>query len=130
MLVARTAAGIPIAYQATWSEWKGYRLRVEVYGRQGMALAHYPPLLNMVVRRDADGRRTRSWMLYPRTNLRERLLGWQKTAGDAFTAELTDFLRLRAGGSAACATGLDGLRAVEFAAAAERSAATGAIVAV
>jgi predicted dehydrogenase len=81
LVVARTAEGVSIAYQATWSEWKGYRLRVEVYGQLGMALAHYPPLLNLVVRRnESDGSRRRSWVLYPFTNVRERLLGWERTA--------------------------------------------------
>jgi UDP-N-acetylglucosamine 3-dehydrogenase len=128
MLLARSAGGVPLVYQATWSEWKGYRLRVEVYGRDGMALAHYPPLLNMIVRRGQAGRRARTWKLHARINVRERLLGWERTASDAFDAELTDFLGLLSGASGSCAVGVDGLRAVQFAAAAERSAASGSAV--
>jgi predicted dehydrogenase len=130
IVLARTADDIPITYQATWSEWKGYRLRVEVYGQQGMALAHYPPLLNLIWRRTADGRRRRSWKLSPAMNVRERLRGWQVTAEEAFAAELADFLRLLDGGQASCATGLDGLRAVAFAAAAVRSSSIGGPVTV
>ena len=126
IVLARTADGVPITYQATWTEWKGYRLRVEVYGERGMALAHYPPLLNLIWRRvGAEGRRERSWELYPYINVRERLRGWQVTAQDAFAAELADFVRRLDGGPADCATGLDGLRAVAFAEAATRSSSTG-----
>ncbi len=124
IVLARTAEGIPISYQATWSEWKGYRLRLEVYGRDGMALAHYPPLLNLLVRRGPDGRRRRTWTLHPWLNLRERVRGWQVTAEDAFAAELDEFLRLVRDGQGDCGTGLDGLRAVQFAEAAVRSSET------
>lgn len=129
LVLARTADGVPISYQATWSEWKGYRLRVEIYGRQGMALAYYPPLMNLVWRRvGSAGRRERSWKLYPYLNVRERLRGWQVTAEDAFAAELADFVRRLDGGASAGATGLDGLRAVAFAAAAIQSSSTGTTV--
>jgi predicted dehydrogenase len=126
LVIARTAGGVPISYQATWSEWKGYRLRVEVYGERGMAMAFYPPLLNLVWERSAEsGARRRRWRLYPALNLREKLRGWQVTAEDAFAAELADFVRLIRGEPAACATGLDGLRAVAFATAAGLSSETG-----
>jgi predicted dehydrogenase len=127
LVIARTADGVPILYQATWSEWKGYRLRVEVYGRLGMALAHYPPLLNLVVRR-VNGARRREWQFYPILNVRERLRGWQATAQDAFAAELADFLRQLGGKPGSCATGSDGVRAVEFAHAAARSSEKGETV--
>ena len=121
MVIATTKSGVSISYHATWSEWKGYRLRVEVYGRHGMALGFYPPLLNLLWRRADDGTRRRSWVLHTRLNLRERFRGWEVTARDAFAAELTDFLKLLDGKPGACATGLDGLRAVQFAEAATRS---------
>ena len=130
LVIATTDDGVPITYQATWSEWKGYRLRVEVYGRDGMALAHYPPLLNLIWRRAADGTRRRSWSLYPWLNVRERLRGWEVTAEDAFAAELDGFLRRLDGAATAGATGLDGLRAVELADAADRSSTQGVSVTV
>jgi predicted dehydrogenase len=128
LVLARTSAGVPISYQATWSEWKGYRLRVEVYGQGGMAFAFYPPLLNLVWTRSESGVRQRRWQLYPSLNLREKFRGWQLTAEDAFAAELDDFLRLLRNEPAACATGLDGLRSVQFADAAMRSSEAGRVV--
>lgn len=125
MLVARTAGNVPISYQATWSEWKGYRIRVEVYGRDGMALGHYPPLRNFIVRRTRSGGAIRrEWKLYPALNVRERVRGWEATAKDAFAAELVDFVAQLDGAAGSCATGLDGLRAVAFAHAAMRSSET------
>jgi predicted dehydrogenase len=128
LVLARTSTGVPISYQATWSEWKGYRLRLEVYGHRGMALAFYPPLLNLVWTRSESGARQRRWKLYPSLNLREKFRGWQLTADDAFAAELDEVLRRLRNEPAACATGLDGLRAVQFADAAIRSSETGQVV--
>jgi predicted dehydrogenase len=127
IVLARDVSAIPITYQATWTEWKGYRLRVEVYGRDGMALGSYPPLFNLIVRRDGD-RFRRAFDLHPSVNLRERWFGWTRTAEDAFTAELTDFLGLLEGRPGLCATGADGLRAVAFADAARRSSDSGTTV--
>jgi predicted dehydrogenase len=127
IVLARTSRGIPVVYQATWTEWKGYRLRIEVYGRDGMALGSYPPLVNLVVRRKGKTFR-RKWDLHPAVNLRERWYGWTRTAEDAFTAELTDFLGMLDGRPGVAATGVDGLRAVEFAAASARSSETGSAI--
>ena len=90
-----------------------------------MALGYYPPLVNFVVRRSAsNGHRRREWDLHPVFNIRERLLGWEATAEAAFAAELADFVGWLGGTAGSCASGLDGLRAVEFASAAARSSET------
>jgi predicted dehydrogenase len=85
-----------------------------------MVLGSYPPLFNLVVLRDGN-RFRRTWQFHPLINVRERLQGWTRTAEDAFTAELTDFLGMLEGRAGLAATGLDGLKAVEFAVASELS---------
>lgn len=122
-------SGVPVSYQATWGEWKGYRLRVEAYGELGMVGAYYAPLFNLMITREkAGGRRRRTMRFYPRENLRERVLGWQVTARAAFAQELADFLRMIEGEQVALADGLAGLRAAEIAAAVYQSSAKGAAV--
>ncbi len=129
LVIMKTADGIPVRYQATWSEWKGYRLALEVYGDRGMVGAYYAPMTNLIVSTDqARASRTRQLRLYPWINLREKLRGWQTTAENAFLDELTDFLRLIGGQATRIADGRDGLRAVAVAHAAYESSATGLTV--
>src|SRR5688572_23122484 len=39
--IMHTKAGVPITYQATWTEWRGFHWHVDVYGSLGMARAAY-----------------------------------------------------------------------------------------
>jgi predicted dehydrogenase len=129
LALMKTASGIPVRYQATWSEWKGYRLALEVYGARGMAGAYYAPMMNMTVTTDESRRRrTRRLNLHPWVNVREKLRGWQTTATLAFADELADFLGAIAGRQTRIADGYAGLRAVAIAHAVEASSAAGAPV--
>jgi predicted dehydrogenase len=131
LAVMTTVRGIPVSYQATWSEWKGYRLALEVYGATGMVGAYYAPMMNVTVITDqARAHRTRTFNLHAWVNLREKLRGWQTTATIAFTDELTDFLNMIAGRPARIASGAAGLRAVAIARAVEESSASGGSVCV
>jgi predicted dehydrogenase len=124
----RSAAGVPIAYHATWTEWRGYTFRLEAYGEGGLIRAQYGPMLNEVVLRRTGGGRSRRWKLYPRANLRDRLLGWRATARRTFGEELRDFARMVAGERSVLADGHDGLRAVELAEAVYESSRRRAVV--
>ena len=104
---------------ASWSEWRGYRWHVDVYGEQGVARAWYGPHYGAATFR--DGRRLRR--VFPASNAREKLRGWQSTVVRCFEGELRDFARRIADSGAAtpAATGVDGVRAVEIAHAVYRS---------
>jgi predicted dehydrogenase len=135
LAIMRTAAGIPVRYQATWSEWKGYRLWIEAYGRDGMAGAYYAPMSNLLITRGGTrSKRRRRAFLHPWINVREKIAGWQTTAQRAFAEEFHDFLRLiagprgRSGPPEAIADGVAGLRAVQVAHAVYESSRTGASV--
>jgi predicted dehydrogenase len=127
LAIMRTAAGIPVRYQATWSEWKGYRLWIEAYGHNGMAGAYYAPMINLLVTRGAgSSRRARRVFLHPWINVREKIAGWQTTAERAFAEEFGDFLRLISEQrNGRIADGLAGLRAVQIAHAVYESSRTG-----
>ena len=114
-----TERGIPVAYHATWAEWKGYRLVLEVYGQEAVHRAFYAPMVNMHA---ARGSRRGSWNLHPWVNLREKFVGWETTAVISFTDELEDLVgALKGEGWGSLASGEDGLRAVEVAGAVYRS---------
>lgn len=94
----KTESGLPIAYHATWGEWKGYRLGLEIYGTLGLMRASYAPMLTLEAW-PGKGRGRQRWNFYPWINLREKLRGWETTAEQAFYEELDDFLRARQGDS-------------------------------
>jgi predicted dehydrogenase len=128
MAVFRGRTGIAAIYQATWTEWKGYRVFVEAYGDRGMVRAYYAPMFNLLIARDENGRRRRQVKLYPSVMVREKLRGWESTTLGTFEEELRDFLKMSAGETVPLADGWSGLRAVEIAHAVYRSSTTGEVV--
>jgi predicted dehydrogenase len=131
MVIMKSARGFPVVYQSTWSEWRGFRLSVDVYGTRGMARAFYAPMFNMLITQDRPGAaRKRSVEFYPEIVLREKLRGWQSTAKRSFADELREFvLRVRGEPAPNLATGWDGIRANEIAEAVYRSTAEDRVVA-
>lgn len=129
LAVLKADNGISGLYQATWSEWKGYRFFLEAYGDRGMVRAYYAPMFNLLITQDKPGgRRTRRMKFYPEIMLREKLKGWQTTTYQTFQEELADFLRMIHGERVPLADGWAGARAVEIAHAVYRSSVTGSPV--
>jgi predicted dehydrogenase len=120
--VMRTVRDIPVLYQATWTEWKGYRTFLEAYGDLGMVRASYAPMFNMLVTQDKPGgARKRKLKLYPEIIVREKLKGWETTTRITFDEELEDFLHMIAGETVRLADGKAGVHAIEVAQAVYRS---------
>jgi predicted dehydrogenase len=130
LAIFTSPAGIPAVYQATWTEWKGYRFYVEAYGDLGMVRGYYAPMFNLLVTQTKPGGpRKRKIKLYPEIILREKLRSWTSTALISFREELQDFLELLAGNETVpLADGAAGLRAMEIADAVYRSTASGKAV--
>lgn len=126
LAVFRNPAGLAASYQATWNEWRGYQVAIEVYGRHGMVRGCYAPMQNLLITHAEPGAPRRAVRKrYPEVIVREKLRGWQSTTRITFEEELVDFLARIAGGSGGrLADGHDGLRAVEVSEALRRSAAS------
>jgi predicted dehydrogenase len=121
MAVFRSPEGVPASYHATWTEWKGYRTFVEVYGDKGMARGAYAPMQNLLIVNE-NGRQKKVHRFYPKIMIREKLKSWKSTALISFMEELRDFLEMTAGKvDVPLADGYDGLRSVELAAAVRES---------
>jgi predicted dehydrogenase len=129
--VMRTERGIPVIYQATWDEWRGYNWYLDVYGTRGMVRASYAPMFNLLVTQERPGApRRAATRRYPEIMVREKLRGWQTTTKLSFDDELREFLRMVGGADdAAIADGWAGVRANEIAAALYRSTAEGRAIA-
>ena len=122
MAIMKNDAGVAAIYQATWAEWKGYKIFIEAYGERGMVRASYAPMFNLLVTQDRPGGpRRRRVKLYPELIVREKLRGWQSTTYATFEAELSDFVARLDGAVVPLADGWAGLRAVEIAAAVRES---------
>lgn len=125
----RSPAGKVACFQASWSEWRGYRWWIELYGTRGCVRASYPPMLTHAVWTEKPGGRScrkRYW--FPKLQVMERLRSYRWTAIQSFRDELTAFARTIAGEKSALALGWDGLRSVEIAHAVYQAAAPGAPV--
>ena len=107
---------------ATWSEWRGYRFQVEVYGDRGMVQAQYGPMMNTLVYMDrTGGTRHRQRHLFRMSAIQEKLRGWQWSVEKSLRHELADFVKLTQGKNGTIADGFAGFRAVEIANAIYRS---------
>ena len=126
MAIFKTSEGVPIYYQATWNEWRGYHIYVDVYGDKGMVRAYYAPMFNLLVTMDEPGAaRKKTYKTYPEIILREKLFGWQTTTKRTFDDELKEFLRMVKGEAGRMADAWAGFRAVEIANAVQTSSRTG-----
>jgi predicted dehydrogenase len=129
LAIFKSDAGIPAFYQATWTEWKGYRFYIDAYGDRGMVRAYYAPMFNLLVTQPRPGGpRKRTTKFYPEIILREKLKGWQTTTYLSFQDELVDFLRMIRGEPVPLADGWSGVRAVEIAQAVYQSSTTGSLI--
>ena len=114
----RNPAGKVAVLQASWSEWRGYRFSIEIYGTQGCIRASYPPMLTtmtQIIRAEPRPRRRRRTFLFPLYRVVERLRSYRWTAIKSFQHELEALERTIAGEKTPLALGWDGLRAVEIA---------------
>ncbi len=129
MAVFRNPEGIAASYHTTWTEWKGYKSFVEVYGDKGMARGAYAPMQAMLIVKTDDGGFKKTQKFYPEIMVREKLKTWKATALISFKEELEDFLKMTAGDvNVPLADGYAGLRALEVAAAVRESTKSSTVV--
>jgi predicted dehydrogenase len=115
-VLMRTAAGRLGSLHASWTEWRGYRFYVDIYGTRGAIRVWYPPMLTILYERRAGSakRGRRKIFFFPMMQVQERLRSYLWTVEQSFVAEQLDFMQRVAGGSGVGASGVDGLRAVEL----------------
>lgn len=126
MAIFRNAAGITATYHATWDEWQGYEVAIEVYGPKGMVRGAYAPMQALLITHEKPGGpRTVVKKRYLDIAIREKLRSWTTTTQATFDGELADWLRRMQGGTGgALATGVDGVRSLQVRDAVVQSSAT------
>jgi predicted dehydrogenase len=117
MVLMRSREGRLGMLHASWTEWRGYRFYVDIFGTEGSVRLWYPPMLTILHERPLKsakrGRRNIFW--FPTFQIQERLRSYRWTIVQSFIAEHLDLMERIAGRVGVGATGDDGLRAVELA---------------
>ncbi|HEX7070338.1 MAG TPA: Gfo/Idh/MocA family oxidoreductase [Rhodothermales bacterium] len=125
----RSKSGRIASLQASWTEWRGYQLKVEIYGTLGCIRMWCFPMITQVVWADKIGGRTRKKThLFPKTQLTEKLHSYRRIVVDSFVEEIDAFVKAANGGKSNVATGRDGLLTIEVADGATRMEPAGAAV--
>lgn len=114
-LLLRSEAGRVATLQASWTEWRGYGYRVEIYGTEGFLRFGYPPLYLIHGHRRPGGGVSTRRHLFPLYQLQERLRGWQWALEETLVREMDAWLGALGRGDAPPVDGRDGWEAVRLA---------------
>ncbi len=117
-VLLQNEAGKIASLQASWTEWRGYRLMVEIFGTRGCIRATCFPMITEVMQTEELGRnprKKRHW--FPYSNVMEHLRSYRWVVVQSFVKELEAFAAATRGEETALATGHDGLVTIEVAAA-------------
>jgi predicted dehydrogenase len=112
----KSPAGKLASLHASWTEWRGYRLGLEIYGTRGCVRASYPPMMARLIWLDAaSGRAQRRFYLFPKLQIAERMRSYRWTVLGSFREELSAFTEAAKGRKTPLALGWDGFRSVQIA---------------
>jgi predicted dehydrogenase len=119
-LLMRSSHGVVATLHASWTEWGRYEFRVELVGTLGKITATCFPMRTEVLWTDRTGGRTRSERHnFIGTMLGEHARSYRWVVARSFAREYEGFASRVAGRPSNIASGLDGLRAIEIACAAQ-----------
>ena len=118
-LLLKSREGRVATLQASWTEWRGYGYRLEIYGTQGFIRFGYPPLHLSHGRRGSDGRVGVRRHLFPAYQLLERIRGWEWGLVETLVRDLDGWGRAILDGGPPPIDGRAGLEAVRIALSAE-----------
>jgi predicted dehydrogenase len=117
-LVMKSPSGAVATLHASWTEWKGYKFLIEIYGDQGCIRAScFPMFAELIANGSSSSKAKRKREMFPYINLMEHLRTYRWIVLDSLKKELRSFAAAIRKETSAIATGTDGLRAVEIAAA-------------
>jgi len=115
-LVLRNSSNRIATLQASWTEWKGFRFSIEIYGSLGcIRLSCFPMVTQILQTHQTGGAITRKTFRFPWIHVMEHLKSYRWVIIKSFVQEMNEFAKAVRGEPAQIATGFDGLRAVEIA---------------
>lgn len=112
----KNKAGKIATLQASWTEWRGYRLQIDLYGSKGyITLRCFPMITSASWKSDKDGKHYKKTFYFPRIFVMEHLRSYRWVVTDSFIKEIQSFINEVNGQSSLIASGKDGLQAVKVA---------------
>lgn len=114
-VLMKSASGRVGTLHSSWTEWRGYGYRVEVYGTAGSVRFGYSPLWLVETRGTPGGPMKRRLHAFLKYQVKERLRGWQWSLEETLAADIHDWVEAIRRGREAPASGVDGLEAVRIA---------------
>ena len=112
----RGTGGRIASLHASWNEWRGYQLLVEIYGTRGCIRTWCFPMKTEVTwSAERAGRMRRKTDRFLGTMAMEHLKSYRWVVVQSFVAEQQEFERATRGEPSLAATGRDGLKALEVA---------------
>lgn len=116
LALLRSSKGRIASIHASWNEWRGYILRIELYGTLGCIRAWcFPMICEVVWAGERGGKTRRRRHLFPRVHLMEKIKSYRWVVVQSFVQEIEAFAQAVNGETSRVATGFDGLQAVEIA---------------
>lgn len=114
-VLMRSAAGRIASVQGSWTEWRGYGWRMEIFGSSGAIRFGFPPLW-LTHWQGTPGEKMKS-KHYPflKYQITERLRGWQWSLIETLVGDLADWGEAIRASKVAPASGRDGLESVRIA---------------
>ncbi len=112
----RGTNGAVASLQASWTEWRGYRFQIELYGTRGcIRLSCFPMITDVTWAEKTGGPTQRKRSFFPSVHIMEKLKSYRWVVLKSFIDELDAFRVALAGQTTALATGHDGWVTVDVA---------------
>ena len=118
-VLMRSTAGRIASVQGSWTEWRGYGWRMEIFGTAGVIRFGFPPLWLTLWRGTPGEKMTARHFPFLLYQVKERLKGWRWSLVEQLVGDLRDWGEAIRAGKPAPASGRDGLEAVRIALATE-----------
>jgi predicted dehydrogenase len=112
----RSPAGKIAILQASWTEWRGYKFFIDLYGERGSIHASCFPMITQVTWAERRGGRSKKKTYhFPKIFVMEHWKTYRWIVVQSFIEEHQGFANAVQGKASAIATGYDGLKALEIA---------------
>jgi predicted dehydrogenase len=114
-VLMRNAAGRIASVHSSWTEWRGYGWRMEIFGTAGAIRFGFPPLWLTLWRGTPGERMKAKHYPFAAYQVKERLKGWQWSLVETLVGDMRDWGEAIRAGKPAPASGRDGLESVRIA---------------
>jgi predicted dehydrogenase len=114
-LVMKNSKGRVAMLHSSWTEWRGYGYRMEIYGTEGYIRFGYPPMYLQYGCRMRNGKMKVRYHLFPIYQMLERIRGWEYGLVETLVRDLRAWANAIFTGSPPPISGYDGLEAVRIA---------------